>query len=197
MIELSKYFFKLGSTGFGGPIAMIGMMEQHFVRDVKTLTDEEFKRFVATAKLFPGPVASLVAIQIGVRLQGKKGGLVAGLLQVLPAFFIILFLSHFMVGAKNNSNVIFSQVFTGLNFGGLALSVVAAIRFSNPLLSTQSLIYMLGTAILVYYYPREEIYFLVACGMLQLIYHRFKNHLFEASSVVLIPLFFSLSLADL
>lgn len=168
---------------------MIGMMEQHFVRDEKSIPEEDFKRYVAAAKLFPGPIATLIAIRIGFEKAGRKGGIVAGLCQVLPAFFMILLISHFLVDAKSNSNGVFSRIFTGLEFGGLALSVVAAIRFSKPLLSTQTTFYMFGTAALVYFYPQEEIFFLLACGILSLLYQRFKNHIFEASSLLLAPLF--------
>jgi len=190
VIQLFKFFLKLGSTGFGGPIAMIGMMEQHFVQNEKSITKEDFQQYVAAAKLFPGPLATLVAMRIGLQLQGKPGAIIAGFFQVFPAFLMILFISHFMLGAKSNSNDIFHHLFLGLNFGGLALSVVAAIRFVKPLINTQSLFYLFGTAVLTYYYPKEEIYFLLACGFLSLIYLRFKNVVFEASTVILSALFF-------
>ena len=190
MIPLFKFFLKLGSTGFGGPIAMIGMMEQHFVRDEKSVTKEDFQQYVAAAKLFPGPLATLVAMRIGLQLKGKLGAFIAGFFQVFPAFIIILFISHFMMNAKTDSNEIFHHLFLGLNFGGLALSVVAAIRFAKPLFSPTSLFYLLGTGLLTYFYPKEEIYFLLACGSISLIYLRFRNIVFEASTILLSTLYF-------
>ncbi len=190
MKEIFSYFLKLGTTGFGGPIALIGMMEQHWVREKKTVSEHDFHQYVTAAKLFPGTTAPLVAIRIGYQLQGKVGGALAGLCLILPAFFMILAISHFMVNAKNSINSSFSEVLTGLNYGGLALSIVAAIRYARPLISIQTLFYMVTTGVLTFLYPNKEIYFLLACGTLSLISYRYKNIVFEASSAILTLLFF-------
>lgn len=195
MKELFRFFLKLGTTGFGGPIAMIGMMEQHFVYEEKSISEEDFKRYVAAAKLFPGTVSTLIAIRIGFQKFGRKGGIVAGLCHILPSFLMVLLISPFLIGAKTNTNLTFENLFTGLQLGGLALSLVAAYRFTLPLLSKQTLFYVIGAGILTFFFPREEIFFLLIAGTFSLIYqffknHRSKTHLFEASSFILIALFF-------
>lgn len=190
MKDLAKYFLKLGSTGFGGPIAMIGMMEQHFVHREKSVSEVDFRRYVAAAKLFPGALATLIAIRVGFEKKGRWGGFIAGFCQVFPAFLIVLALSHYLIAAKENSNPIFSMLFTGLNLGGLALSTVAAFRFSLPLISSQTFFYFFATALLTFFYPREEIFFLLACGGLSLLYHRYRNHVFEVSTILLSAIFY-------
>ena len=190
MKELFVYFLKLGTTGFGGPIALLGLMEQHWVRDKKTVSAHDFHQYVAAAKLFPGPLAALVAIRIGCQMHGKKGGMLAALGLILPAFFMVLLISYFFGNARNHSNHLATFFFMGLNLGGLALSIIAAIRFSKPLISSETLFYLLSSAILTFFYPKQEIFFLLGCGTLSLLYHRFKNLVFEASSSLLALLFF-------
>ena len=190
MKELFSYFLKLGTTGFGGPIALIGMMEQYWARDKKLISSPEFHQYVAAAKLFPGPIAALVAIRIGYQMHGKKGGILAGLGLILPAFFMVLLIGYFFGNAKNYSGGWIPHLFSGLNLGGLALSVIAAIRFAKPLISVESIFYLVGTAILTFFYPKQEIFFLLSCGILSLLYHRFKNYIFEASATLLFLLFF-------
>jgi len=188
--KLFVYFLKLGTTGFGGPIALLGMMEDHFVSETGEITDQDFHQYVSAAKLFPGPLATLVAIRIGYQLNGKIGGIVAGLCLILPAFFMIIVLAHFFGNSLNANGSWSSNVFIGLNLGGLALSSLAAIRFARPLIATQTLLYLVGTGVLTFFYPKEEIFFLLGCGISALIFHRFKNIVFDVSSSILALLFF-------
>ena len=190
MNKLFRYFLKLGSTGFGGPIALLGMMEDHFVNETKEVTDHEFHQYVSAAKLFPGPLATLVAIRIGYQLQGRTGGIVAGLCLLLPAFFMIIVLAYFFGGSQSQRNTWVGQIFTGLNLGGLALSMLAAIRFARPLISSNTILYFVGTGILTFFYPQHEIFFLLGCGVSSLVFHRFKNTIFDAGGSLLFLLFF-------
>lgn len=189
MREIFSFFIKIGSTGFGGPIALIGMMERHWVRKRKKISESEFQRFVSTAKLFPGTIAPLVAIRIGYELEGRWGGTLAGLCLILPAFFLVLFLSHFMSEIQSHPHSLTGSVFLGFNLGGLALSLIAAIRFTKPLLSLNSLFYLISAGVLTFLFPRQEIFFLLAAGSLSLFFHYFRNSSLEIASALLLPLF--------
>ena len=189
MEELFRYFLRLGATGFGGPIALIGLMEKHFVRKTKSITDVDFQRYVASAKLFPGPLATLIAVRIGHASHGWKGGMLAGIGLILPAFLMIIALSEFFFQSRTTPSVIWSALITGLNLGGLTLSAMAAFRFARPLVSPNTAFYFLISGILTYLHPSHEIYFLIGCGILSLLHHRFKHLVFEGASIFLIPLF--------
>lgn len=189
MKELFQFYLKIGASGFGGPIALIGMMEDYWVRKTQRISLSQFQQYVSTAKLFPGTIAPLVAIRIGYELAGRAGGTIAGLCLILPAFFMILTLSQLVPFLQSDSRPLLQVAFNGLNLGGLALSVVAAIRFSLPLFERNSLLYLFGAGILTFFFPQQEIYFLLACGFLALVMHHFKNHLFDAGSTILFLLF--------
>ena len=189
MKALFRYFLKIGISGFGGPIALIGMMENHFVRQTKTLSDHDFRRFVAAAKLFPGPTATLIAIRIGNHLKGISGGLVAGFALIFPAFLMILVLASFFQESKNISTPLLHALLSGLNLGGLALSVIAAVMFAKPLIHAQSIFYLVASGVLTFFHPQNEILFLMSCGFLSLLHFHFKGRLLEAGSGILFLLF--------
>ena len=189
MNELFLYFLKLGSTGFGGPIALIGMMETYFVDEKKSISSHDFHQMVGASKLFPGPLATLVAIRIGRKLGGIKGGYLAGFGIIIPSFFMILFFAWGMSHLQNGPPSAVNGLILGLNIGGLALSFLAAIRFVKPLITTQSLFYLIASGVLTFLHPKQEVLFLLSCGILSLILNRFKTTLIAASGVLLIPLF--------
>ncbi|MBE0540608.1 MAG: chromate efflux transporter [Verrucomicrobia bacterium] len=86
--ELACLFLKLGTTGFGGPAAHIGMFEDEVVRRRGWLTREEFMDLLGATNLIPGPNSTEMAIHIGHRRAGWPGLLVAGACFILPATLI-------------------------------------------------------------------------------------------------------------
>jgi len=188
--SLFLYFLKLGTTGFGGPIALIGMMEDHYVRHARTVSAEDFRRYVAAAKLFPGPTSTLIAIRLGQSFQGWRGGLLAWIGLVFPAFFMVVGLSLLYSETRNLPSGWWNDLTIGLNLGGLALSVMAAIRFAKPLLESDTLFYFIASGVLTFFYPQQEIFFLLGCGLLAMIHARYRHLVFEVSGLLLFPLFF-------
>ena len=63
--ELAIYFFKLGSTGFGGPVALVGYMHRDLVEKRRWITENDYREGLALAQLAPGPLAAQLAIYIG------------------------------------------------------------------------------------------------------------------------------------
>src|SRR4051794_30041675 len=97
MLELARFFLKLGSVGFGGPIAVVAMMEEEACQKRKWLDRGHFMEAYALCKLLPGPVSSQMAIYLGWLRGGTPGGIVAGLLFILPGFLLVLGLSYLYV----------------------------------------------------------------------------------------------------
>lgn len=63
--HLVKYFLKLGTVGFGGPIALVGYMYRDLVETRKWISDDDYKDGLALAQLAPGPLAAQLAIYLG------------------------------------------------------------------------------------------------------------------------------------
>jgi len=95
--ELTAYFLKLGTIGFGGPVALVGYMQRDLVERRHWIDDEEYKLGLALAQIMPGPLAGQLALAIGYFAHGVLGATLVGLAFVLPSFLMVLALSAFYV----------------------------------------------------------------------------------------------------
>ncbi|GFE66671.1 chromate efflux transporter [Litoreibacter roseus] len=91
--ELFRVFGRVGVLSFGGPAAQIALMHKELVEDRPWLTEDQFLRALSFCMLLPGPEAMQLATYAGWRLNGVSGGLIAGLLFVLPGAAVILALA--------------------------------------------------------------------------------------------------------
>jgi chromate transporter len=92
LIDLIKYFLKLGTTGFGGPVALVGYMHRDLVEEKKWINDSDFKEGLALSQLAPGPLAAQLGIYIGFVHFGVLGATLTGLAFVIPSFIMVLLL---------------------------------------------------------------------------------------------------------
>ena len=86
-------FLKIGSTAFGGFMALISIVQKELVEKKKTIENEDILDGISLATVLPGPIAVNVITFIGYRLRGVKGGIISMLAVILPSFFLILGLS--------------------------------------------------------------------------------------------------------
>jgi len=87
-------FLKIGSTAFGGFMALISIVQHYAVERKKLLTQEDMLDGVSLATVLPGPVAVNVVAYVGYRVRGLKGALVSTAAVILPAFLLLLGLSY-------------------------------------------------------------------------------------------------------
>ena len=90
LAELSLYFLKLGSIGFGGPVALVGYMNRDLVEKRHWITDEDYKEGLTLAQLMPGPLAAQLAMYLGYVHYRIVGATVAGIAFVLPSFLMVV-----------------------------------------------------------------------------------------------------------
>jgi len=91
------YFLRLGTLGFGGPIALVGLMEQELVEARGWITSQEYKEGLALAQLAPGPLAAQLAMYLGWVRARALGATLVGFAFVGPSFLMVLGLSHLYV----------------------------------------------------------------------------------------------------
>ncbi len=91
--DLWRAFGRIGLLSFGGPAAQIALMHRDLVDDRKWLSEQEYLRALSFCMLLPGPEAMQIATYAGWKLRGIPGGLLAGLLFVLPGAAVILILA--------------------------------------------------------------------------------------------------------
>jgi len=90
--ELFRVFGRIGLMSFGGPAAQIALMHKELVEDRNWMNEDGFLRALSFCMLLPGPEAMQLATYSGWRLRGVPGGLLAGLLFVLPGALVIAIL---------------------------------------------------------------------------------------------------------
>src|SRR5215203_2902686 len=88
--DLIKYFLKLGTTGFGGPVALVSYMQRDLVEDKKWINDSDFKEGLALAQLAPGPLAAQLGIYMGFVHYGLIGATLCGIAFVVPSFIMVV-----------------------------------------------------------------------------------------------------------
>ncbi|MFN3293153.1 MAG: chromate efflux transporter [Gemmobacter sp.] len=91
--EMVRVFGRIGLMSFGGPAAQIALMQRDLVQGARWIEDREYLSALSFCMLLPGPEAMQLATWCGWRLRGVAGGLLAGLLFVLPGAAVVLALS--------------------------------------------------------------------------------------------------------
>jgi chromate transporter len=91
--ELVTYFARLGTFGFGGPIALTGYMQRDLVEQRRWISEQEYKEGLALAQLAPGPLAAQLAIYLGWARGGVLGATLVAVSFIAPSFVMVLALS--------------------------------------------------------------------------------------------------------
>ncbi|MGH7702935.1 MAG: chromate efflux transporter, partial [Gemmatimonadales bacterium] len=112
LAALVRYFVRLGSLGFGGPIALVGAMHRDLVEARRWLSEEEYREGLALAQLAPGPLAAQLAFYIGYIRAGVLGAIAVGLAFVLPSFIMVVALgwAYVRYGGLNWMQAVFYGV---------------------------------------------------------------------------------------
>src|SRR5215203_6484378 len=86
---LVRYFLKLGASGFGGPIALVGYMQRDLVEERGWFSQAEFEQAVAVGQTMPGPLAAQAAMWFGYLHAGARGAFAIALPFVISPFLIV------------------------------------------------------------------------------------------------------------
>src|SRR5215471_21624624 len=91
------YFLRLGTFGFGGPIALAGYMQRDLVEGRKWVSKQDYLEGLAFSQLSPGPLAAQLAMYLGWLRAGVIGATAVGIAFVLPSFLMVLVLAALYV----------------------------------------------------------------------------------------------------
>jgi len=89
LAQLSLYALKLGTVGFGGPVALVGYMHRDLVESRKWISEADYKEGLTLAQLMPGPLAAQLAIYLGYVDYGIPGATLVGVAFVVPSFLMV------------------------------------------------------------------------------------------------------------
>lgn len=130
--QLVLYFLKLGYSGFGGPVALVGYMHRDLVENRKWISEEDYKEGLTLAQLAPGPLAAQLGIYIGFIHYRYVGATLVGLAFVLPSFLMVVVLGIFY---KMYNGIAWMQSV----FYGVGAAVIGIIAMSSYKLTTKSI----------------------------------------------------------
>jgi chromate transporter len=88
--QMVGYMLRLGSIGFGGPVALVGYMRRDLVERKNWISEADYKEGLTLAQLMPGPLAAQLAMYLGYVDYGILGASAAGLAFVVPSFLMVL-----------------------------------------------------------------------------------------------------------
>jgi chromate transporter len=172
--DITLYFLKLGTWGFGGPVALVGYMQRDLVEDKAWLTEEEYKEGLALAQLAPGPLAAQLGIYIGFVHYGLIGATLTGLAFVLPSFIMVVVLG--MAYQLYGGLAWMQAVFYGVGAAVIGIIAMSAYKLTIKSISKFELAAMKSKWLLWLFYvagivitvitEREAIFLFLACGIL-------------------------------
>ncbi|MBU2993538.1 chromate efflux transporter [Octadecabacter sp. 1_MG-2023] len=130
--EMLRVFGRIGCLSFGGPAAQIALMQKELVDDRPLLSQDDFLKALSFCMMLPGPEAMQLATYAGWKLNGMRGGLIAGGLFILPGALLIAVLA-----------------FAYASFGALPLIQAAflGIKAAVIIIVVQAILKLLGRAL--------------------------------------------------
>lgn len=142
--EAMKVWARVAALSFGGPAGQIAVMHRIIVEEKRWIGETRFLHALNYCTLLPGPEAQQLAVYIGWLLHKTKGGLVAGILFVLPGAFAIMALSWIYAIFGNVGAV--QALFFGLKAAVLAIVLEAVLRIGRRALKNNVMIGMAAAA---------------------------------------------------
>jgi chromate transporter len=136
--EFFRVWLKIGCVNFGGPAAQIAMMHRIVVDEKNWIEEQRFLHALNFCMLLPGPEATKLATYIGWLLHGVRGGLVSGILFVLPGALVMLGLS--LLYALGQGVPAIEGALFGIKAAVLVIVIEALWRIGRRALKTQLLI---------------------------------------------------------
>lgn len=127
--DIFRVFLRIGVLSFGGPAAQIALMHRILVDENRWLTEKQYLNALSFCMLLPGPEAMQLATYAGWRLHGILGGLVAGLLFVLPGAMVIFTLATLYVSFGNLP--LMDTLFLGVQAVATVIVIEALLKLSR------------------------------------------------------------------
>ncbi len=159
------YFLKLGSVGFGGPIALAGYMQRDLVEQRGWISRQDYLEGLALAQLAPGPLAAQLAIYLGWVRGGVLGATLISIAFVLPSFLMVLGISFLYV--RFGGLAWMQAAFYGIGAAVIAIIARSAVKLTRMTLSKDWLLWLLFavSAIFTAWTESEIVWLFLLCGL--------------------------------
>jgi len=165
---LAAYFLRLGTFGFGGPIALAGSMQRDLVEQRRWVTEQDYRQGLALAQLSPGPLAAQLAMYLGWVRAGTLGASVIAATFILPSFIMVLVLAAFYV--RFGGLAWMQGAFYGIGAAVIAVILRSAIKLVRKTVAKDGLLWaILGVnGVVTAWTEREIVWVFALSGILAL-----------------------------
>ena len=191
LADLARYFLRLGTVGFGGPIALVGFMQRDLVEERGWFTPAEYREGLALAQLAPGPLAAQLAMYLGWARGGAVGAALVGFAFVLPSFLMVLVLAAAYL--RLGGLPWMQGAFYGIGAAVIAIIVRSAVKLTRLTLGRDALLWVLfGLAALVTAWTESEIVWVfLGAGAVSVVVRTWRSRPAPTvTALVLVPPFF-------
>ena len=164
--QLVRYFLRLGTLGFGGPVALVGYMQRDLVEQRAWIAEADYKEGLALAQLCPGPLAAQLAMYLGYVRYRILGATLVGLAFIWPSFLMVVALGwlYTLYGGLTWMQAVFY---------GVGASVIGIIAHSAYKLTTKTIgrdpllwgIYLVTAAVTIIT-QTEQVLLFIGAGIL-------------------------------
>jgi chromate transporter len=180
---LAADFLRVGTFGFGGPIALAGAMHRELVDERGWVTKEEYVRGLALAQLAPGPLAAQLAIYLGWARAGLLGATVVALAFVLPSFLMVLGISAAYVRLGGLQWM--QSAFYGIGAAVIAIILRSAYKLVRMTIGRDLLLWIvfLANAVATAVLEAEVLSLILGCGLAALMVRSWKSRPANALSL--------------
>jgi chromate transporter len=166
--EFLLYFLRLGTFGFGGPIALAGHMQKDLVEGRRWISIQDYVEGLAFAQLSPGPLAAQLAMYLGWIRAGSLGATLTGVVFVLPSFLLVMVLASLYV---HHGRLAWIQgAFYGIGAAVIAIIVRSASKLVRTTLKKDWLLWLLTTvlAVTTAWKESEIVWLFLLCGLVSM-----------------------------
>lgn len=170
--ELAWYFLRLGATGFGGPVALVGYMQRDLVERRAWFTAAEFSEGLALAQVAPGPLAAQLAMYLGWLSGGSAGATLCAVAFVAAPLVLVLIISALYVRAGALWWI--GPAFVGVGAAVMCIIGRSIVKLSRLVLGRRQLLWAvaLANAAGVVAWRRESVLLLLMSGVVVLVARR-------------------------
>lgn len=139
--QLVRYMLRLGSLGFGGPVALVGYMHRDLVDARKWISEADYREGLALAQLMPGPLAAQLAMYVGYVHYRTIGATVVGLAFVLPSFLMVVAIGWAYV--RYGGLPWMQSVFYGVGAAVIGIIAMSAYKLTKRSVGTDKLLWVI------------------------------------------------------
>ncbi|AYH41953.1 chromate transporter [Azoarcus sp. DN11] len=164
--QIVLYMLRLGSLGFGGPVALVGYMHRDLVEQRGWISESDYKEGIALAQMAPGPLAAQLAIYLGYVHYRLLGATLVGIAFVVPSFLMVVALGWAYVAFGGLQWM--QSVFYGVGAAVIGIIAISAFKLTKKSVGQDKLLWaiFLTLAAVTVITESEVAWLFIAAGVL-------------------------------